>query len=147
MTKSAAGFKHRTTPSFMGQNKRNKQAQVPENLCHIRSRHPRTVTCVPVSIVLLRLQSERRLLITILGFICALRNRASAFCHGLLSFIFCVPRVRGADAGNAPRVFIPDIGMFVVSLAICCSLVQKRAHEDASQFDADVQLQELVCLF
>ncbi|KAF7662015.1 hypothetical protein LDENG_00248340 [Lucifuga dentata] len=48
--------------------------------------------------------------------------------------------VIGADAGNGIRVFIPDIGMFIASLAIwllCRSLVQKRPPEDMAQYNAD----------
>uniref|UniRef100_A0A3B4TZT6 Piezo type mechanosensitive ion channel component 2 n=1 Tax=Seriola dumerili TaxID=41447 RepID=A0A3B4TZT6_SERDU len=54
--------------------------------------------------------------------------------------------VIGADAGNGIRVFIPDIGMFVVGLAIwllCRSLVQKRPTEDMAQYNADFEDEEL----
>uniref|UniRef100_A0A672G1B5 Piezo type mechanosensitive ion channel component 2 n=1 Tax=Salarias fasciatus TaxID=181472 RepID=A0A672G1B5_SALFA len=50
--------------------------------------------------------------------------------------------VIGADAGNGIRVFFPDIGMFVVGLAIwllCRSLVQKRPPEDMAQYNADFE--------
>ncbi|XP_067331483.1 piezo-type mechanosensitive ion channel component 2 isoform X3 [Channa argus] len=54
--------------------------------------------------------------------------------------------VIGADAGNGIRVFIPDIGMFMVSLAIwlLCrrSLVQKRPPEDMAQYNADFEAEE-----
>ncbi|XP_026229618.1 piezo-type mechanosensitive ion channel component 2 isoform X1 [Anabas testudineus] len=53
--------------------------------------------------------------------------------------------VIGADAGNGIRVFIPDIGMFMVSLAIwllCRSLVQKRPPEDMAQYNADFEAEE-----
>ncbi|XP_039998805.1 piezo-type mechanosensitive ion channel component 2 isoform X2 [Xiphias gladius] len=53
--------------------------------------------------------------------------------------------VIGADAGNGIRVFIPDIGMFVVGLAIwllCRSLVQKRPSEDMAQYNADFEAEE-----
>ncbi|KAM6918193.1 piezo-type mechanosensitive ion channel component 2 [Xenentodon cancila] len=53
--------------------------------------------------------------------------------------------VIGADAGNGIRVFIPDIGMFVVGLAIwllCRSLVQKRPPEDMAQYNADFEAEE-----
>ncbi|KAM9322035.1 piezo-type mechanosensitive ion channel component 2 [Pholidichthys leucotaenia] len=53
--------------------------------------------------------------------------------------------VSGADAGNGIRVFIPDIGMFVVGLAIwllCRSLVQKRPPEDMAQYNEDFQSEE-----
>ena len=55
----------------------------------------------------------------------------------------------GADAGNGIRVFIPDIGMFVVGLAIwllCRSLVQKRPPEDMAQYNADFEAEEQVSL-
>ncbi|XP_054480874.1 LOW QUALITY PROTEIN: piezo-type mechanosensitive ion channel component 2 [Anoplopoma fimbria] len=53
--------------------------------------------------------------------------------------------VIGADAGNSIRVFIPDIGMFVLGLAIwllCRSLVQKRPPEDMAQCNADFEAEE-----
>ncbi|CAN9502681.1 unnamed protein product [Ophioblennius macclurei] len=53
--------------------------------------------------------------------------------------------VTGADAGNGIRVFFPDIGMFVVGLAIwllCRSLVQKRPPEDMAQYNADFHAEE-----
>ncbi|XP_034038368.1 piezo-type mechanosensitive ion channel component 2 [Thalassophryne amazonica] len=53
--------------------------------------------------------------------------------------------VIGADAGNGIRVFIPDIGMFVVGLVIwllCRSLVQKRPPEDMAQYNADFEAEE-----
>ncbi|XP_028282873.1 piezo-type mechanosensitive ion channel component 2 isoform X3 [Parambassis ranga] len=53
--------------------------------------------------------------------------------------------VSGADAGNGIRVFIPDIGMFVVGLAIwllCRSLVQKRPPEDMAQYNTDFEAEE-----
>ncbi|XP_008277902.1 piezo-type mechanosensitive ion channel component 2 [Stegastes partitus] len=55
--------------------------------------------------------------------------------------------VIGADAGNGIRVFIPDIGMFAVGLAIwllCRSLVQKRPPEDMAQYNADFEAEEQV---
>ncbi|XP_054623072.1 piezo-type mechanosensitive ion channel component 2 isoform X2 [Dunckerocampus dactyliophorus] len=53
--------------------------------------------------------------------------------------------VIGADAGNGIRVFIPDIGMFMVGVAIwmlCRSLVQKRPPEDMGQYNADFEAEE-----
>lgn len=69
--------------------------------------------------------------------------------HQHLCPIFClfVPSVRGADAGNGIRVFIPDIGMFMVGLGIwllCRSLVQKRPPEDMAQYNEDFQSEEQV---
>ncbi|KAM4727569.1 piezo-type mechanosensitive ion channel component 2 isoform 2-T2 [Anableps anableps] len=53
--------------------------------------------------------------------------------------------VIGADAGNGIRVFIPDIGMFLVGLAIwllCRSLVQKRPPEELGQYNEDFDAEE-----
>ncbi|XP_030608085.1 piezo-type mechanosensitive ion channel component 2 [Archocentrus centrarchus] len=53
--------------------------------------------------------------------------------------------VRGADAGNGIRVFIPDIGMFMAGLGIwllCRSLVHKRPPEDMAQYNVDFQPEE-----
>uniref|UniRef100_A0A3Q0T344 Piezo type mechanosensitive ion channel component 2 n=1 Tax=Amphilophus citrinellus TaxID=61819 RepID=A0A3Q0T344_AMPCI len=55
--------------------------------------------------------------------------------------------VRGADAGNGIRVFIPDIGMFMAGLGIwllCRSLVHKRPPEDMAQYNVDFQPEEQV---
>ncbi|XP_036438753.1 piezo-type mechanosensitive ion channel component 2 isoform X2 [Colossoma macropomum] len=49
--------------------------------------------------------------------------------------------VRGADAGNGIRVFIPDIGMFIaglVSWLLCCSL-EKPPVKDISQLNTDFE--------
>lgn len=63
--------------------------------------------------------------------------------------IFCVFSfsVIGADAGNGIRVFIPDIGMFVVGLGIwllCRSSFQKRPPEEMGQYNADFEAEEQV---
>uniref|UniRef100_A0A3Q2CZF9 Piezo type mechanosensitive ion channel component 2 n=1 Tax=Cyprinodon variegatus TaxID=28743 RepID=A0A3Q2CZF9_CYPVA len=53
--------------------------------------------------------------------------------------------VIGADAGNGIRVFIPDIGMFMVGLAIwllCRSLVQKRPPEEMGEDEEDEEEEE-----
>ncbi|XP_066575227.1 piezo-type mechanosensitive ion channel component 2 isoform X2 [Amia ocellicauda] len=53
--------------------------------------------------------------------------------------------VRGADAGNGIRVFIPDIGMFIAGLStwlLCRSLVQKPAKEDMAQYNTDFESDE-----
>ncbi|KAJ8403299.1 hypothetical protein AAFF_G00355160 [Aldrovandia affinis] len=50
--------------------------------------------------------------------------------------------VKGADAGNGIRVFIPDIGMFVAGLAtwlLCRSLAEKPPTEDTAQFNTDFE--------
>ena len=43
--------------------------------------------------------------------------------------------MRGADAGNGIRVFIPDIGMFVASLVtwLLCRSLERPPVKDASQ--------------
>uniref|UniRef100_M3ZFC3 Piezo type mechanosensitive ion channel component 2 n=1 Tax=Xiphophorus maculatus TaxID=8083 RepID=M3ZFC3_XIPMA len=53
--------------------------------------------------------------------------------------------VIGADAGNGIRVFVPDIGMFLVGLAIwllCRTLVQKRPPEEMGQYNEDFDAEE-----
>ncbi|XP_026861692.2 piezo-type mechanosensitive ion channel component 2 isoform X3 [Electrophorus electricus] len=47
--------------------------------------------------------------------------------------------VRGADAGNGIRVFIPDIGMFIAGLVmwLLCRSLEKPAAKDTSQHNAD----------
>ncbi|XP_051543569.1 piezo-type mechanosensitive ion channel component 2-like isoform X1 [Myxocyprinus asiaticus] len=47
--------------------------------------------------------------------------------------------VRGADAGNGIRVFIPDIGMFVVGLVtwLLCRSLEKPPLKDVSQHNSD----------
>lgn len=81
------------------------------------------------------------------AFVCALRKQLSAFCYTCPLLSVFSPSVNGADAGNGIRVFIPDIGMFVVSLAIwllCRSLVQKRPPEDMAQYNEDFEAEEQV---
>ncbi|XP_058621660.1 piezo-type mechanosensitive ion channel component 2 isoform X2 [Onychostoma macrolepis] len=50
--------------------------------------------------------------------------------------------VRGADAGNGIRVFIPDIGMFVVGLVtwLLCRSLEKPPLKDVSQHNSDFEL-------
>ncbi|CAM4586729.1 unnamed protein product [Leuciscus chuanchicus] len=53
--------------------------------------------------------------------------------------------VIGADAGNGIRVFLPDIGMFMVSLFVwllCRKLVHKRPSEDMAQDNHDFEHEE-----
>uniref|UniRef100_A0A8C8K7C7 Piezo-type mechanosensitive ion channel component n=1 Tax=Oncorhynchus tshawytscha TaxID=74940 RepID=A0A8C8K7C7_ONCTS len=53
--------------------------------------------------------------------------------------------VRGADAGNGIRVFIPDIGMFVAGLVtwlLCLSLEEKQQVKDMSQQHNEVEVEE-----
>ncbi|XP_043923294.1 piezo-type mechanosensitive ion channel component 2 [Protopterus annectens] len=53
--------------------------------------------------------------------------------------------VRGADAGNGIRVFVPDIGMFIAGLTtwlVCRNLVQKAAAEEIAQYNTDFQNEE-----
>lgn len=132
---------------FMGQSKLNKQPGVPGFRPHCPLAVKPVLSCPnfhPLCVIGLQDCSKSRFL----GFICTLRNRASAFCQRLCP-IFClfVPSVRGADAGNGIRVFIPDIGMFMVGLGIwllCRSLVQKRPPEDMAQYNEDFQSEEQV---
>uniref|UniRef100_A0A8C2YS04 Piezo type mechanosensitive ion channel component 2 n=1 Tax=Chinchilla lanigera TaxID=34839 RepID=A0A8C2YS04_CHILA len=54
--------------------------------------------------------------------------------------------LKGADAGNGIRVFVPDIGMFIASLTIwlvCRSMVQKPALEETAQDTPEFENEEL----
>ncbi|XP_044149384.1 piezo-type mechanosensitive ion channel component 2 isoform X2 [Bufo gargarizans] len=54
--------------------------------------------------------------------------------------------VKGADAGNGIRVFVPDIGMFIASLAtwlFCKKLVQNSVTEEDAQYNAQFVNEEL----
>ncbi|XP_045383178.1 piezo-type mechanosensitive ion channel component 2 isoform X2 [Lemur catta] len=54
--------------------------------------------------------------------------------------------LKGADAGNGIRVFVPDIGMFIASLAIwlvCRNIVQKPMIEEAAQYNPEFENEEL----
>uniref|UniRef100_A0A8C3CSN9 Piezo type mechanosensitive ion channel component 2 n=1 Tax=Cairina moschata TaxID=8855 RepID=A0A8C3CSN9_CAIMO len=54
--------------------------------------------------------------------------------------------VKGADAGNVIRLFVPDIGMFIASLTIwllCRSMVQKPVTEDAAQCNMQFENEEM----
>uniref|UniRef100_A0A673LGM8 Piezo-type mechanosensitive ion channel component 2-like n=1 Tax=Sinocyclocheilus rhinocerous TaxID=307959 RepID=A0A673LGM8_9TELE len=53
--------------------------------------------------------------------------------------------VIGADAGNGVRVFLPDIGMFMVSLSVwllCRKLVHKLPSEEMAQDNHDFEAEE-----
>ncbi|XP_012788950.2 piezo-type mechanosensitive ion channel component 2 isoform X3 [Sorex araneus] len=55
--------------------------------------------------------------------------------------------LKGADAGNGIRVFVPDIGMFIASLTIwlvCRNIVQKPVTEEAVQYNSEFENEELV---
>lgn len=55
--------------------------------------------------------------------------------------------MKGADAGNGIRVFVPDIGMFIASLTIwlvCRKVVQKPVTEDAAQYNMQFENEEMV---
>ncbi|XP_018123370.1 piezo-type mechanosensitive ion channel component 2 isoform X7 [Xenopus laevis] len=55
--------------------------------------------------------------------------------------------VKGADAGNGIRVFAPDIGMFIASLAtllVCRKLVQKTVTEEDAQYNPQFENEEMV---
>ncbi|XP_075386107.1 piezo-type mechanosensitive ion channel component 2 [Tenrec ecaudatus] len=54
--------------------------------------------------------------------------------------------LKGADAGNGIRVFVPDIGMFFASLTIwliCRNIVQKPVTEDEAQYNPEYESEEL----
>lgn len=62
--------------------------------------------------------------------------------------------LKGADAGNGIRVFVPDVGMFIASLTIwlvCRNIVKKPDTEEVAQFNPDCENEELVsvtiCVF
>jgi len=63
-------------------------------------------------------------------------------------FFFFIPySVKGADAGNVIRLFVPDIGMFIASLTIwllCRNMVQKAINEDAVHCNAQFENEEMV---
>ncbi|KAM8782334.1 piezo-type mechanosensitive ion channel component 2 isoform 2-T2 [Rhynchonycteris naso] len=55
--------------------------------------------------------------------------------------------LKGADAGNGIRVFVPDIGMFIASLTIwliCRNIVQKPVTEEAAQNNLEFDNEEEV---
>lgn len=67
---------------------------------------------------------------------------------------FSLHSLKGADAGNGIRVFVPDIGMFIASLAIwlvCRNIVQKPVTDEAAQYNLEFENEELVnvtsCIF
>ncbi|XP_018764257.1 piezo-type mechanosensitive ion channel component 2 isoform X1 [Serinus canaria] len=54
--------------------------------------------------------------------------------------------VKGADAGNVIRLFVPDIGMFIASLTIwliCRNVFQKPLTEDAAQCNMQFENEEM----
>ncbi|XP_077040220.1 piezo-type mechanosensitive ion channel component 2 isoform X3 [Agelaius phoeniceus] len=54
--------------------------------------------------------------------------------------------VKGADAGNVIRLFVPDIGMFIASLTIwliCRNVFQKLVTEDAAQCNMQFENEEM----
>ncbi|KAM7127177.1 piezo-type mechanosensitive ion channel component 2 isoform 4-T4 [Molossus nigricans] len=54
--------------------------------------------------------------------------------------------LKGADAGNGIRVFVPDIGMFIASLTtwlICRNTVQNPVTEEAAQYNLEFENEEL----
>lgn len=63
-------------------------------------------------------------------------------------FVFFIPySVKGADAGNVIRLFVPDIGMFIASLTIwliCRNMFQKPVTEDAAQCNMQFENEEMV---
>ena len=63
---------------------------------------------------------------------------------------FCsLHSLKGADAGNGIRVFVPDVGMFIASLTIwlvCRNIVQKPVAEEAAQCNPEFENEESVSL-
>ncbi|XP_029402896.1 piezo-type mechanosensitive ion channel component 2 isoform X2 [Mus pahari] len=54
--------------------------------------------------------------------------------------------LKGADAGNGIRVFVPDIGMFIASLTIwlvCRTIVKKPDTEEVAQLNSECENEEL----
>nr|XP_048275438.1 piezo-type mechanosensitive ion channel component 2 [Myodes glareolus] len=54
--------------------------------------------------------------------------------------------LKGADAGNGIRVFVPDVGMFIASLTIwlvCRNIVKKPDTEEVVQLNSDCENEEL----
>ncbi|XP_063779523.1 piezo-type mechanosensitive ion channel component 2 isoform X5 [Pseudophryne corroboree] len=54
--------------------------------------------------------------------------------------------VKGSDAGNGIRVFVPDIGMFIASFAtwlVCKKLIQKALTEEDAQYNTQFINEEL----
>uniref|UniRef100_G3R3J5 Piezo type mechanosensitive ion channel component 2 n=1 Tax=Gorilla gorilla gorilla TaxID=9595 RepID=G3R3J5_GORGO len=59
---------------------------------------------------------------------------------------FFLYSLKGADAGNGIRVFVPDIGMFIASLTIwllCRNIVQKPVTDEAAQSNPEFENEEL----
>uniref|UniRef100_A0A2R9AHS4 Piezo type mechanosensitive ion channel component 2 n=1 Tax=Pan paniscus TaxID=9597 RepID=A0A2R9AHS4_PANPA len=60
--------------------------------------------------------------------------------------LFFLYSLKGADAGNGIRVFVPDIGMFIASLTIwllCRNIVQKPVTDEAAQSNPEFENEEL----
>uniref|UniRef100_A0A8C6AHE8 Piezo type mechanosensitive ion channel component 2 n=1 Tax=Monodon monoceros TaxID=40151 RepID=A0A8C6AHE8_MONMO len=58
---------------------------------------------------------------------------------------FPLHSLKGADAGNGIRVFVPDVGMFIASLTIwlvCRNIVQKPVTEEAAQYNLEFENEE-----
>ncbi|KAJ1200325.1 hypothetical protein NDU88_004149, partial [Pleurodeles waltl] len=54
--------------------------------------------------------------------------------------------MKGVDAGNGLRMFVPDLGMFIASLAtwlVCRNLVQKPLTEEAAQYNSQFENEEM----
>lgn len=73
-------------------------------------------------------------------------------CTGLLKqhwqFKHFFYSVRGADAGNGIRVFIPDIGMFIAGLVtwLLCRSLEKPPGKDVLQHNTDFDMGNQVSL-
>ncbi|XP_072854902.2 piezo-type mechanosensitive ion channel component 2 isoform X3 [Pogona vitticeps] len=54
--------------------------------------------------------------------------------------------VKGADAGNGIRIFLPDIGMFIAGLTIwliCRNIVKRTPEEDAGLYNAQFEGEDM----
>lgn len=59
-----------------------------------------------------------------------------------VTFYVFLYSVRGADAGNGIRVFIPDIGMFIAGLVtwLLCRSLEKPPGKDILQHNTDFDM-------
>ncbi|XP_007433600.1 piezo-type mechanosensitive ion channel component 2 isoform X1 [Python bivittatus] len=54
--------------------------------------------------------------------------------------------VKGTDAGNGIRIFVPDIVMFIASLTtwlVCRNIVQKPVQENAGEYNAEFENEDM----
>lgn len=58
--------------------------------------------------------------------------------------------VKGSDAGNGIRIFVPDILMFIASLVtwlVCRNIVQKQVQENLGEYNAQFENEDMVCVY